>query len=276
VTRLLVIVAHPDDETFGCGSLLLHAAARGAHTTVVCATRGEAGEVAPEVETPEGVGALREAELRAAGRALGVAVMEVLDFEDSGMEGEAGPRTLCGAPAREVTTAVRGALERHRPDVVVTLDGSDGHRDHLRLRAEVERLLVGTATPVYLHCLPRSLMHDWVRHHAGDQDAAAYTELPEIGTPDDDLTTLIDTEVHLRAREHAIALHRSQRSPFDGLPDGLRRRFLGREHLIRANPPWPGGAPEHDLPFRDDHPAHRTDATRDPRSAAAEQHQETP
>ena len=43
--RLLVVVAHPDDETFGTGSVLLHAAASGWATTVVCATRGEAGEV---------------------------------------------------------------------------------------------------------------------------------------------------------------------------------------------------------------------------------------
>lgn len=40
--RLMVTVAHPDDETFGCGSLL-HAAAAGAQTCVVWATRGEAG-----------------------------------------------------------------------------------------------------------------------------------------------------------------------------------------------------------------------------------------
>ena len=39
--RLMVTVAHPDDETFGCGSLLLHAAAAGAQTCVVCDTRGE-------------------------------------------------------------------------------------------------------------------------------------------------------------------------------------------------------------------------------------------
>ena len=45
--RLMVVVAHPDDESFGCGSTLLHAAAAGARTAVVCATRGEAGEPAP-------------------------------------------------------------------------------------------------------------------------------------------------------------------------------------------------------------------------------------
>ena len=62
---LLVVVAHPDDETFGCGSLLMHAAERGARTVVVCATRGEAGEVEQDVPVPAGgVGELREGELR--------------------------------------------------------------------------------------------------------------------------------------------------------------------------------------------------------------------
>ena len=63
--RVLVVVAHPDDEAFGCGSLLLHATASGAEVTVLCATRGEAGEVTVGVVVPPaGLGSLREQELR--------------------------------------------------------------------------------------------------------------------------------------------------------------------------------------------------------------------
>ncbi|WP_285595612.1 PIG-L family deacetylase [Actinomycetospora sp. NBRC 106378] len=249
-TRLHVVVAHPDDETFGCGSLLLYAADRGVHTVVTCLTRGEAGEIADDLDAPRGVGALREDELRAAASALGVAEVEVGDLTDSGMDGEPAPDSLCGVSGQALTDAVADALARHRADVVVTLDGGDGHRDHRRLRQVLEGLLVGGPTPLYLQCLPRSLMYEWIRHHAGDQHAAAYTELPEIGTPDDLVTTLVDTGAYLASRTAAIALHRSQRSPFDGLPADLSRRFLGREHLIRANPPWTGGPVETALSTR--------------------------
>ncbi len=46
-------------------------------------------------------------------------------------------------------------------------------------------------------------MHDWVRHHASDENAAAYVELPDFGTPDDQLTTIIDTKEHLATRTAA-------------------------------------------------------------------------
>ena len=235
--RVAVVVAHPDDESFGTGSTLLHAAARGAHTSVVCATRGEAG----------GDGEVREGELHAAARLLGVGEVRLLGFADSGMSGDAGPDTLCGASDAAVDAAVGVALDELRPDVVVTLDGADGHRDHARIRDAVLRTLAGTDVPVYLQCLPRSLMHAWARHQAGNPDAAAYVDLPDLGTRDDELTTVIDTAAHLAARDRAIAAHASQTSPYDGLPDDLRRAFLGREHLKRVQPPWDGGPLETDL-----------------------------
>ena len=134
---------------------------------------------------------------------------------------------------------------------MVTLDASDGHRDHARTRDAVVRVLAGSDVQVYLQCLPRSLMHAWVRHRTGNPDAAAYVELPDIGTPDDELTTVIDTSAHLAARDLAIAAHSSQTSPYEGLPDDLRRAFLGREHLKRVQPRWEGGPLETDLPGLD-------------------------
>ncbi|MDU0313743.1 PIG-L family deacetylase [Phycicoccus sp. M110.8] len=248
MTLLAVVVAHPDDETFACGSVLLRAAARGVRTVVVCATRGEAGEVHERAHVPPGgVAAIREAELRAAASSLGVDDVVLLDFLDSGMEGPCAPDTLSGAPFAEVVESLAHVLAPARPDVVVTLDGSDGHRDHLRVRDAVAAVLDGTDTPLYLHALPRSLMREWVRHHEGDAAAAAYTSNPSIGTPDAEVTTVLDASDHYAARLEAIALHRSQGSPFDDLPEDLRRAFLATDHLVRVRPPWTGGEPEHEL-----------------------------
>jgi LmbE family N-acetylglucosaminyl deacetylase len=100
--RLLAVVAHPDDETFGFGSLLAHAARAGAEVVVVCATRGEAGEAPAEVDVSEGLAVVRERELREAAALLGVARLELLDFADSDMTGDAGPGTLVGAAFDDV------------------------------------------------------------------------------------------------------------------------------------------------------------------------------
>jgi len=66
-------------------------------------------------------------------------------------------------------------------------------------------------------------------------------DLAALGTPDEYLTTVLDTSEHLPARERAMALHVSQSSPFDGLPEDLRRAFLATDHLRRVVPAWPGG-----------------------------------
>jgi LmbE family N-acetylglucosaminyl deacetylase len=243
---LLAVVAHPDDETFGCGSILMYAAQR-TRTVVACLTRGESGELAGDAHVGEGgLAELRESELRSAAALLGVDEVEVLGFEDSGMDGEPSPGSLAGVPFEDVVSAVRDLLARHRPSVVVALDGSDGHRDHLRLRDAV-LAAAGPDVALYLHCLPRSLMHRWILARHDDPASAAYVELPDIGTPDEDVTTLLDTGEFYDRRLEAIALHRSQASPFDGLPEDLKRDFLATEHLHRVQPPWPGREPEDDL-----------------------------
>ncbi len=237
--RLLAVVAHPDDETFGCGSLLLRAAAEGLSTGVCCATRGEAGEVS--AATPVAAGELagvREAELREAADLLGVGHLDLLGFEDSGMSGESAPATLVGADPASVLDAVRSSASGFPPDVLVSLDASDGHRDHVVIRDATMLLADELGVPVYLQCLPRSLMRQWVDHMLRDrpqtEHLALREQLGELGTPDECIDVVLDETPHLDQRERAIRAHRSQTSPFEGLPPELRRAFLARDHLRRA------------------------------------------
>lgn len=236
--RMLVVVAHPDDETFGCGSVLAHAAARGVETVVACATRGELGEIAPGTGIErDDLGDAREAELRAAAAELGVARVVMLGWRDSGVEGEAAPESLAAAATDDVAAAVRRVIEAERPDVVVTPDGLDGHRDHAAIaRATLQAVRETSAPPArtYVWCLPQSILGAFV----GD---------PTVGTPDDTITTVIDTKEHLDRRWRAMRMHASQVPPFDAMSTDQQEAFLTVDHLRRVEPAWEGGPVERDL-----------------------------
>lgn len=241
----MVVVAHPDDETFGCGSLLLYAAAHGVQTAVVCATRGEAGEPAPGSGVSQAdLAKVREQELYEAAQILGVSRVDMLDFRDSGMAGEPEPGTLVAAPLEEVRDEVRTRLEDFRPTVVVTLEGTDGHRDHIHMRDATIAAVEAADAPVgrvYLYSLPQSRLNRWIDHLRRTNPTMQHLDLGIPGTPDEHVTTKIATPEHLEARERAIAAHHSQLSPYEGLPADLRREFLTEEPLRRVVPAWEEG-----------------------------------
>lgn len=241
--RLLVVVAHPDDETFGCGSLLLEALAHGVDSTVVCATRGEAGEPAPgSGVTREELGGVRERELRQAADLMGVGHVELLGFRDSGMDGEPSTDALVSTPVEAVAREVGGLIQRVRPHVVVTLDASDGHRDHAHIRDATLRAVEGSSwavARVYLQCLPRSLLRRWAEHMHVLQPDSPYLDVDGagLGTPDALVTDIVDATSHLEKRRAAIAIHASQTSPYGQLPPDLEEAFLATNYLRRVVPP---------------------------------------
>ena len=231
---LMVVVAHPDDEAFGCGSVLAHATAHGWRSVVVCATRGELGEPAPASGLrPEQLPAAREAELRTACRVLGVGRVELLGHLDSGLTGPPAAGALVAADQARLRDQVAALVDEVRPDVLVTLDGGDGHRDHAAVRdATLAALDRVDHRPLrtYLHCLVRSLMTE-------------LTGLP-IGTPDNEITTVVDVTALLDRRWQSIRAHASQVPPFDSMDARLQRAFLATDHLRRVDPPWAGGPVE--------------------------------
>lgn len=248
--RLLITVAHPDDETFGTGSVIAAAAADGVEVTVCCATRGEAGEV-HGVETGDDVGALRAAELRAAGAVLGVSRYVLLDYRDSGMAGEPEPDTLAAAPLQDVVTALRKVVDQVRPDVIVTLDPEhgDGHRDHTAIgRATEEACRDLPDVRVYAWAIPRPLLARWFSELQHVRPESAHLDLDRqgLGRPEEQITTVLDVAHVLPTRERAMAMHRSQTPPYAGMPSELRDEFLRTDRLVRLHPAWDGGI-EHTL-----------------------------
>jgi N-acetyl-1-D-myo-inositol-2-amino-2-deoxy-alpha-D-glucopyranoside deacetylase len=123
--------------------------------------------------------------------------------------------------------------------VFLVLDGSDGHRDHLRVGTAARAALLGTdgAAPLLVeHCLPNSLLRRWLEEMRVVRPGTAYHSLDPAtpGRDDADVTDVLDTAGVLDRREAAMAEHRSQASPFDGLSPELRRAFLATDHLARV------------------------------------------
>ena len=118
--------------------------------------------------------------------------------------------------------------------MVVTLDASDGHRDHVAIRDATLTAVDASAHPVvatYLECLARSSMTRWAEHMRTTGGGDAYLTMPELGTPDADITLVIDVEEHLATRWAAIRAHDSQASPYDDLPEELQHEFLATDRL---------------------------------------------
>jgi LmbE family N-acetylglucosaminyl deacetylase len=86
-------------------------------------------------------------------------------------------------------------------------------------------------------CLPNSLMRRWLEEMRSVRPDTAYHALDPatLGRDDTDITDVLDTTGVLDRREAAIAEHRSQTSPFDGLSPDLRRAFLATDHLARID-----------------------------------------
>lgn len=121
--KLLLIVPHPDDEVYGAGGTIMEFEGAGQPCGLVTLTRGNAGRTLGLCDTPEQLAAMREVELRACLDVLGLSVHEQHQFPD---------KALKECDLNELTAVARGAITRHRPEILLTFppNGSNGHPDH--------------------------------------------------------------------------------------------------------------------------------------------------
>ena len=233
---LLVVVAHPDDESFGCGSVLAHAAAAGDETAVLCATRGEAGE--SRIVTDD-LAALREAELRDAARILGVGTVRLLDYADSGMTGRPVPEHARRRRADD--GGGRGAVRRSTScsptsssrSTPATGTATTPRSATPRSPQSTPPATTGRHVPV----VPGALVDATVGRAHARPVRRCVPPIGELGTPDEEITTILDVAAHLATRWEAIRAHASQASPYDDLPTDLQHEFLAvdRLRLVRGD-----------------------------------------
>jgi LmbE family N-acetylglucosaminyl deacetylase len=137
--KILAVLAHPDDETFGMGGTLALYARQGVDVYLMCATRGEAGEVDSQYMLDySSIAELREAELRCAAEELGMQNVFFMDYRDSGMPGTADnqhPNAFINAPLETVAGEVVRYIRELKPDLVLTFDPVGGyhHPDHIHI-----------------------------------------------------------------------------------------------------------------------------------------------
>ncbi len=246
--RLLLVHAHPDDETITTGATMAHYAASGAQVTLVTCTLGEEGEIlVPELALlaagdADQLGGWRIGELAAAMAELGVTDHRFLGgagrFRDSGMMGDpanARPRAFWRAAAEPAVftaavTALVEVIREVRPQVLLTYDdtGGYGHPDHIMAHRVATAAAEAAADPafaasgqswqiskLYWIAMPRSVLADGlraVRSGAAEHPFTVVESADELGLgcADELVSTAINAEDQFGAKLRALAAHHTQ------------------------------------------------------------------
>ena len=262
---ILAVLAHPDDESFGMGGTLALYAARGVDVHLVCATRGEVGEVAPELlKGFHSIAELRESELRCAAGFLGLKGVHFLDYRDSGMPGSPDnthPQALAAQPLDEVAAKVVRYIRDLKPQVVLTFDPIGGYRhpDHIAIQRATVRAFEQANNPafapeslpicaperLYFHIFPKGFLKFGVRilpllgkdpHKFGTNGDIDMAAIAEVEFP-------TNARINIRSvqakKEQAGSCHASQGGGHmgGGLVPFIMHLFGGTEAFMRAFPP---------------------------------------
>ena len=270
--RILLVHAHPDDETINNGATMALYAARGAQVTLITCTRGEEGEVLiPELShlassRDDGLGAHREIELTNAMRALGVRDHRFLgSFRDSGMMGmetNNRPDVFWQADLDTAAQLLVSVIEEIKPHILITYDeiGGYGHPDHIKAHLVAMRateLSEWQIQKIYWNTIPKSVIAAGIAamKEVGS-DFFGSDNVDEIPFAKDDsfVTTLIDGNEFVDAKMDAMAAHSTQIAldgPFFALSNNLGLAIWGDEYytLVRGekSAPFDNDGRESDL-----------------------------
>ncbi|MGH9264608.1 MAG: PIG-L family deacetylase [Acidimicrobiales bacterium] len=259
MATLVTFHAHPDDESIATGGVMAKAADEGHRVVLVVATRGEHGEVAEGFLTPgEELWQRRVEETLACAEVLGVARVEFLGYEDSGMMGTPEndrPESFWQADVEQAAARLAAILSEERADVLTIYDenGQYGHPDHIQVHRVGLRAAELAGTPkVYMNTINRDYMRR-AFEHAREADAEMPgdidpQEFEGLGVSEDRITTTVDVRPWLARKRAAMAAHASQISEtsfFLAMAPELFEGGFGQEWFILCG--GPPGLVETDL-----------------------------
>ncbi|MHA4775330.1 N-acetyl-1-D-myo-inositol-2-amino-2-deoxy-alpha-D-glucopyranoside deacetylase [Streptomyces sp. MSC1_001] len=283
--RLLLVHAHPDDESINNGATMARYAAEGALVTLVTCTLGEEGEVIPPElahlapDREDRLGPHRVGELAAAMAELGVTDHRFLGgpgrFRDSGMMGVEQNKRENAFWNTDVDIAAPYLVEvirETRPQVLITYDpdGGYGHPDHIQAHRVAMRAAGLAADPayrpelgpahtiakIYWNRVPRPVVEAGFARLRAEGSAfpavAAVDDVPGV-VDEDRITAEIDAgPEHAARKSAAMAAHATQVAvdgPFFALSNDLGQPILTTEYyeLVQGFPGAPAGVRETDL-----------------------------
>ncbi|ASY12969.1 N-acetyl-1-D-myo-inositol-2-amino-2-deoxy-alpha-D-glucopyranoside deacetylase [Candidatus Nanopelagicus hibericus] len=247
--RLLLVHAHPDDETINNGVTMAKYAAEGVHVTLVTCTRGEEGEVLVESlknlasDRDDKLGPHREIELHDAMVELGISDFRFLGapnkkWRDSGMMGA--PQNdrddvFWQSDLDEAANELVKIILEIKPQVLITYDefGGYGHPDHIKAHRVAMRAAELSATQgwqiakIYWNTMPRSVLQDGIdKMKAVGSDffgAESADDLP-FAKADELVTSVVNAQEYVPQKLAAMKAHATQISvdgPFFALSNNL-------------------------------------------------------
>ncbi len=259
--RILLVHAHPDDETINNGATMALYADLGAQVTLVTCTRGEEGEIlVPELshlgsDAQDQLGEHREIELANAMKELGISDYRFLGapttkFRDSGMMGtdpNNRPDVFWQADLDSAAKILVEVIEEIKPHILITYDeiGGYGHPDHIKAHLVAMRaseLSKWQIQKIYWNTIPKSVLAEGISKmkEIGSDFFGAETvdDLP-FAKDDEFVTTLIDGVKYVDAKLAAMKAHETQISvdgPFFALSNNLGLQIWGDEYytLVRG------------------------------------------
>lgn len=258
--KLLISLAHPDDEAFGSGGLIGKYVAEGVEVYYICATKGDRGTISEEYLQKYGsVAAVRDAELDAASKVLGFKKVYKLGYSDSGMMGSEfnnDPASLWQADENVVAGQIVEIMREVQPQVVMTFDayGGYGHPDHIFMHRATTRAFQAISDSsyqpqkLYYTVLSRRLIRFYIlnmrlrrqdpRRIGVNKDINYYAILENAQIP----TTTIHVLPYLDVWMKASMCHASQVNPRMRMSPWMQRIVSRRQHLYRAYPEFPKNA----------------------------------
>ena len=253
--RMLLVHAHPDDETINNGATMALYAALGADVTLVTCTRGEEGEVLVKdlehlaAHNTDSLGDHRVEELAVAMKALGISDHRFLGegrikYRDSGMMGTEPnnrPDVFWQANFDDATHDLVKVIEEVKPHILITYDeiGGYGHPDHIqahRVAMSAAEKSAWNIQKIYWNVMPKSVIQegiDAMKKIGSDFFGAESAEDLPFAKDDSFVHAMVDGNAYVEQKMDAMRAHATQievDGPFFALSNNLGLQVWGHEY----------------------------------------------